>query len=140
MNRRKLFTLIPLLPAVLLAKDKDKDKGKGKGKGHQDKDDDHGNGHGPVYFRRDDYVVVQRYYAGPRDLPPGLRKKYYRTGKLPPGWEKKMRPFPVELVRVLPPPPPNCERGYIDGVAVVYDRRTRIILDVIDLVSAIAGH
>ena len=37
-------------------------------------------------------------------------------------------------------PPPNCERGYIDGVAIVYDRRTRIILDSIDLISAIAGH
>jgi hypothetical protein len=85
-------------------------------------------------------VVVQRYYHGPRDLPPGLRKKYYCTGELPPGWQKKMRPFPPELVRVLPPPPPNCERGYIDGVAVVYDRTTRIIVDSIDLIAAISGH
>ena len=130
MNRRAVLTLLPLLSAALLAKDKDK---------HKDKDNDRGKDRA-AYFRREDYVVVQRYYAGPRDLPPGLRKKYQRTGKLPPGWEKKMRPFPVELVRVLPPPPPNCERGYIDGVAVVYDRRSRVILDVIDLVGAIAGH
>jgi hypothetical protein len=141
MNRRRLLTTLaawPLLGACLFAKDKGKGKGKDKDK-DKDKDQGHGNGH-PVYFRDEDYVVVQRYYAGPRDLPPGLRKKYYRTGKLPPGWEKKIRPFPVELVRVLPPPPPNCERGFIDGVAVVYDRKTRIILDAIDIVSAIAGH
>jgi hypothetical protein len=69
-----------------------------------------------------------------------LRKKYFRTATLPPGWQKKLRPFPPELVRVLPPPPPNCERGYIDGVAVVYDRRTRIIVDSLDILSAIAGH
>src|SRR5678809_585560 len=98
MHRRRLFQLLPLLTAVLLAKDKDKDKNKGKGKGHQDQDGDHGEGR---HFRREDYVVVERYYAGPRDLPPGLRKKYQRTGKLPPGWEKKMRPFPPELILSL---------------------------------------
>jgi hypothetical protein len=136
MNRRHLLiSLVLLSGAVVCAKDKDKDKddhGKGKGKGKASKD--------WRYFRQEDYSAVERYYSGPRDLPPGLRKKYYRTGKLPPGWEKKMQPFPPELVRELPPPPPDCERGYIDGVAVVYNRNTRIILDSIDLVSAIAGH
>jgi hypothetical protein len=146
MERRKfviaLFEICPLSTVVLFAKDHN--NGKGKGKGNKDKqnekDNEQGQGHDSRYFRREDYATVQRHYSGPRDLPPGLRKKYYRTGKLPPGWEKKIRPFPPELVRVLPPPPPNCERGYIDGVAIVYDRRTRIILDSIDLISAIAGH
>jgi len=108
-------------------------KGKGKGKGKDQDKDGTPPGQGGVYFRREDYAAVQHYYNGPKDLPPGLRKKYYRTGKLPPGWEKKIRPFPPELVRVLPPPPPNCERGYIDGVAVVYDVRTRIIVDFLDV-------
>ena len=142
MNRRKLLFVLfgagPLSTVCLLAKDHG--DGEGKGHGKKWKDDDEDGDHHSRYFRREDYRVVQRYYYGPRDLPPGLRKKYYRTGKLPPGWEKKMRPFPPELVRVLPPPPPNCERGYIDGVAIVYDRRTRVILDSIDLISAIAGH
>lgn len=136
MNRRQL--LVPTISILSLSalglSAKDKGKGKGKGKGH---DKDKGESQ---YFRREDYMVVQRYYVGPRDLPPGLRKKYIRTGQLPPGWESKIRPFPPELVRVLPPPPPYCERGYIDGVAIVYDRRTRIILDSIDLIAAIAGH
>ncbi len=135
-----LFGICPLSAVCLLAKD----HGNGKGKGNQNKQNERDKEAGGEqefrYFRREDYGVVRRYYNGPRDLPPGLRKKYERTGKLPPGWQKKMRPFPPELVRVLPPPPPNCERGYIEGVAVVYDRNTRIILDSIDLISAIAGH
>jgi hypothetical protein len=143
MDRRKmLFGLFVSIPfsGIALAKDQDKDKDHGKGKGKGPKDKDHGGPPNSYYFRQEDYGRVERYYGGPRDLPPGLRKKYYRNGKLPPGWEKKMRPFPSELARELPPPPPNCERGYIDGVAVVYDRNTRIILDSIDLISAIAGH
>jgi hypothetical protein len=146
MERRKLvialFEIHPLSTVVLFAKDHDNGKGKGKGdKNTQNQEDnDPGLRQGFRYFRREDYGAVQRHYSGPRDPPPGLRKKYFRTGKLPPGWQKKIRPFPPELVRVLPPPPPNCERGYIDGVAIVYDRRTRIILDSIDLISAIAGH
>ncbi|WP_321471894.1 hypothetical protein [uncultured Paludibaculum sp.] len=142
MDRRNLLAVLcgvcPLSALHLLSGG----QGKGKGKGHGNKHDADDRKGGPEvrYFRQEDYAVVQRYYAGPRDLPPGLRKKYYRTGELPPGWQKKMRPFPPELVRVLPPPPPNCERGYIDGVAVVYNRTTRIIVDTIDLVAAISGH
>ena len=113
-------------------------KGKSQGKGKDQDRDGPPPGQGGIYFRRQDYVTVQRYYNGPKDLPPGLRKKYYRTGKLPPGWEKKIRPFPPELVRVLPPPPPHCERGYIDGVAVVYDVRTRIIVDFLDVTVVIS--
>ena len=64
----------------------------------------------------------------------------YGEFPLPPGWQKKLKPFPPELVRQLPPPPPNCERGYINGVAVVYDRTTRVIRDSIDLIGAVTGH
>ena len=139
MHRRKLlttlFAIFTLPSVVLLAKDHDKEHGEGKKKGDDDNRDRDSH-----YFRREDYQAIHRYYNGPRNLPPGLRKKYYRTGTLPPGWQTKMHPFPPELVRSLPPPPPNCDRGYIDGVAVVYDRKTRVILDSIDLVSAITGH
>jgi hypothetical protein len=146
MNRRALLiaslgvSLLSIWPVSATAYDGDKGKGKGKGNKRDQDDDDQGQDQNSRHFRREDYAVVQRYYSGPRDLPPGLRKKYHRTGKLPPGWEKKIQPFPPELVRVLPPPPPNCERGYVDGVAIVFDRRTRIIMDSIDLISAIAGH
>ena len=116
-------------------------QGKGHGKDKKKrKDDGHDGEHSSRYFRQEDYGPIVHYYNGPRNLPPGLQKKYERTGALPPGWQKKMRTFPPELVRQIPPPPPDCEFGYIDGVAVVYNRKTRIILDSIDLISAIAGH
>jgi hypothetical protein len=144
MDRRNfvvtLVSLSPLSTVYLFAKDQGKGKGNGRQNKHEQGENDQGAGKDSRYFRHEDYGAVQRYYGGPRDLPPGLRKKYYRTGTLPLGWQKKIWPFPPELVRVLPPPPPNCERGYIDGVAIVYDRKTRIILDSIDLISAIAGH
>jgi hypothetical protein len=94
----------------------------------------------PRYFRGSDYVVLRQHYAGPRDLPPGLRKKYYRTGTLPYGWEKRFQPMPVVVMQELPPIPVYYQRGYIDGYAVVYDRRTRMIVDAVDLLSAATGH
>lgn len=147
MNRRRFFTFLTALPLasqMLFAANPDQDDDHGHGHGN-------GNGHGKgkgkgqengnsVYFRQQDYGPVANYYQGPRNLPPGLAKKYYRTGTLPPGWEKKLRPFPPMLVQQLPPPPPNCAMGYIDGQAVVYDRTTRVIVDSIDLIGALSGH
>ena len=77
-----------------------------------------------------DRQLIARYYSGPKRLPPGLAKKVARGDRLPPGWQKKFRPFPVVLERQLPPPPPGCARGFIDGYAVVYDRRTHVVFDV----------
>jgi hypothetical protein len=85
-------------------------------------------------------ILLRRYYDGPRDLPPGLRKKYYRMGQLPPGWQKRIRPFPPAVIQRLPPAPPYCDRGYVDGYAVIYDRKTRVIVDVIDIVNAVTRH
>jgi len=148
MNRRKmLLTALSSASAVFLSaapqkekhdRDDDEDKG-GRGRGR-------GRGRGQAqsaqsapnqgYFREEYAEDLRRHYNGERDLPPGLRKKYYRTGTLPPGWEKRIRPFPPALIQRLPPPPPNCERGYLDGYAVVYDRRTRVIVDVLDILNA----
>jgi len=120
--------------------------GKDKGRGHQDDDadGDEDRSHHPEpghlrYFRLEDRALLSRYYPV-QSLPPGLRKKYARTGTLPPGWQKRVQPLPVIVVHQLPPPPRNCERGYVDGYAVEYDRTTRVIVDAVDLISAIAGH
>jgi hypothetical protein len=129
----------------------------GHGHGHGDEgDNDHGdrdgNGHGnghayghdkhqdQRYFREQDRGDVARYYDGPRNLPPGLRKKYYRNGTLPPGWQKRFRPMPAVVVQELPPVPYGYQRGYYDGYAVVVDPRTRIIYDVMDIVGALGNH
>jgi hypothetical protein len=148
MDRRRFLSLLAVLPfsaGLIAAQDQDDEgHGHGNGNGHGNQ---HGNGHGKgnnkgggAYFRVQDYASLVNNYQGPRNLPPGLAKKYYRTGTLPPGWQKKMQPFPPALVQQLPPPPPNCGYGYVDGQAVLYDRTTRVILDSVDLISAFTGH
>ena len=82
------------------------------------------------YFRGRDVVVIRDYYRPYyRPLPPGLRNRYYRTGYLPPGWAKRMRPVPVYLEPELVVVPRGYHRGIIDGHAVVYNDRG-FILDV----------
>lgn len=146
MNRRmfllSLAAAIPLLNNSSIALDKhwddDDDEDHGHGHGH---DHDHGHKHGHYrYFQPQDYGMIEGYYHGPRGLPPGLQKKYYRTGTLPPGWEKRFEPFPPSLVYRLPPPPPNCEMGFVDGRAVLFNRKTRVILDAVDIAAALSGH
>jgi hypothetical protein len=75
--------------------------------------------------------VIREYYTPRyRNLPPGLRKKYARTGQLPPGWRKKMEPFPVVVERELVVLPSGYQRGVLDGHAVIYNPRTQVIVDV----------
>jgi hypothetical protein len=103
--------------------------GKDHGKKHWKDDEKHDRAYGAFYYRDDDIRIIYDYYH-PRHLPPGLQKKLYRTGRLPPGWEKKIRPFPVVIERRLPPLCVGCARGYIDGYAIVYQPRSRVIIDV----------
>ncbi len=104
----------------------------------------HGNKHGHqydaddgspcCYFQEQDVRIIREYYEPRyRSLPPGLAKKYRRTGQLPPGWQKKMQPLPVEVERRLVVLPPEYRRGYIDGTVVVYSPRTQVIVDVVAL-------
>jgi hypothetical protein len=114
-------------------------EGEGHGKKHakhagrdDDRDDDHHRG--VCYFEQRDVRVITEYYAPRyRNLPPGLAKKYYRTGHLPPGWEKKMEPVPVVVERQLVVLPTEYRRGIIDGQAVVYNPRTQVIVDIVAL-------
>lgn len=74
-----------------------------------------------VVFSPRDTVVLREYYSPQRRaLPPGLAKKYARTGQLPPGWQKKMQPFPVAVERRLEPLPTGYQRGVFEGHAVIY--------------------
>jgi hypothetical protein len=122
----------------------DHDNGHGRGNDHEDHGNGHGNGHykhqEQRYFRDRDRDYMARYYDGPRNLPPGLRKKYYRNGTLPPGWQKRFRPMPPQVIVELPPVPYGYQRGYYDGYAVVVDPRTRVIYDAVDIISALSGH
>ena len=100
---------------------------------HDDDDDDRDYDHHRegCYFEPHDVRVMSEYYAPRyRALPPGLAKKYYRTGHLPPGWERRVEPIPVVVERQLVPVPVGYRRGIIDGFAVVYSPRTGVIIDV----------
>jgi hypothetical protein len=117
-----------------------RDEGRGKGKEHRrGRDDDQDRRHESEdrYFRPGDRTVILNYYSGRRRLPPGLAKKLARGGSLPPGWEKRFHPMPVVIARQLPPVCATCSMGIVDGCAVVYDRRTRIIMDVLALAGDI---
>jgi hypothetical protein len=99
---------------------------------HRDADDDRDFDHrrGGCLFEPGDVRVITEYYAPRyRSLPPGLQKKLYRTGHLPPGWERRIEPLPVVVERQLAPLPRGYRRGVVDGYAVVYDPGTRIIVD-----------
>ncbi len=82
-----------------------------------------------VVFSTRDTAVIREYYAPHyRNLPPGLQKKYARTGRLPPGWQKKMQPMPVVVERRLAPLPAGYQRGVFEGRAVIY-RPGGVIVD-----------
>lgn len=65
------------------------------------------------------------------NLPPGLQKHLERDGTLPPGLQKRIAPFPVELERRLPPLPSSYHRVLIGEIAIILDRRSQRIMDVI---------
>jgi hypothetical protein len=100
-------------------------QGRGNGRGKQ-KDAAHDEGGGArteihVVFSTQDVAIIHEHYAPQRrNLPPGLQKKYARTGQLPPGWQKKMAPMPVVIERRLPPLPVGYHRGVFEGHAVIY--------------------
>ena len=84
-----------------------------------------------VTFLPREVRIIREYYAPRyRNLPPGLQKKYRRSGQLPPGWQKKMEPFPVAVERQMTVLPGGYSRGVIDGHAVIYNSRTQVIADI----------
>jgi hypothetical protein len=98
---------------------------------HWHEDEDHWNKQ-RCYFQPAEVQIIREYYEPHhRPLPPGLAKKFYRTGHLPPGWEKKMEPLPVAVERRLVALPPDYRRGYIEGSVLVYSPRTQVIVDAV---------
>lgn len=84
-----------------------------------------------LFFTTHEVRIIKAHYAPrSRSLPPGLQKKLYRTGRLPPGWEKKFETFPVALEGQLAVLPAGYRRGFIEGRAVIFDSRTQVIVDV----------
>ena len=124
-------------------------QGNGRGRGHnkdKDKDDavqsDNGDrDHAEARYYRDDRDDIHAWYirhesnlppglAKKDRLPPGLEKQLVVRGHLPPGLQKKIEPVPVELVRELPPPPPDCRHVIIGGHLVLLNTKTFVVVDV----------
>ncbi|MBK9166853.1 MAG: hypothetical protein IPM24_05240 [Bryobacterales bacterium] len=94
-------------------------------------------------FSLSDREVIRDYYRNRRvglppglakregALPPGLKRHLERDGTLPPGLQKRVVPFPPELNLRLQALPRGYSRGLVDGSAVIINRRTRSIADVI---------
>ena len=99
------------------------------GHGHDD-DDDYGHDREYRGHYHDDYDRDHDRCEHRRNLPPGLERQLVRNGHLPPGLEKKMHPVPDEICRRLPPPPPDCVRGYYGGHVIFYNPRTSVIFNV----------
>jgi len=99
-------------------------------------------------FGERDQVLIREYYAPhparkPQGLPPGLAKK----GKLPPGHAKRLvrnravspdvayTTLPARLEARLTPLPADFVRVTIDGEFAILDTKTRIAVDVFDLLD-----
>lgn len=112
--------------------------GKGNGKGHKANSTGAGIAAANVRFGANDVLAIRQYYgAHPVTLPPGLQKKLSGGKPLPPGWQNKLRPFPSDIDGRLNPACGHCERGVIDGYGVIYDKKTAIILDIVQLAGDI---
>lgn len=70
------------------------------------------------------------------NLPPGLQKHLVRNGTLPPGLQKRLQPFPAELDRRLPRLPRIWVRVILGRHAILLERRTNRILDLIEITVA----
>jgi hypothetical protein len=121
--------VVGLLLATPLAADQKGKKHPKHERVHVDRAETHAAIH--VVFSTHDVRIIRQHYATRyRNLPPGLQKKYARTGQLPPGWQKKLEPFPASVERELVVLPAGYRRGVIDGNAVIYNPRTQVIVDV----------
>src|SRR4029453_16195831 len=133
----RIITLFLCIGLATMSAD-DKGKGKGNSKGNHGKSGGSSATVVNVSFGTNDVQVIQRYYgAHPASLPPGLQKKLARGKPLPPGWQKKLQPFPSYVDAQLGPYCGYCGRGVIYGYGVIYDKKTAIILDIVQLAADI---
>lgn len=86
-------------------------------------------------FRQEDRDHFYSHYRGDADHWRGRNRPHFVPGEvIPRGYS--VRPVPQAYWQEVPPPPPGYQYGYSDGYVVAYNPTTRIIADVIDLVSA----
>lgn len=98
--------------------------------GHNDRHDD-------WRFRDQDRNQFYSHYRHDADRWRGRNRPHFVRGQvIPRGYA--IRPVPQAYWRSMPPPPPGYQYGYYDGYVMAYNPTTRIVADVLDLVTAAA--
>jgi len=148
--QRLLLAILVAVTLAIIPCSADKGKpGKGKAKGKSKSHATHTTGLqvSVGIFSTHERDLIHGYYAQPsykhkhkqklppglakrENLPPGLEKQLRRKGHLPPGLEKKIHPLPYELEHRLPRLGAGHQRGFIDGKVIIYNQKTRAIIDI----------
>lgn len=140
----KLVTVLIVLTSLAVAsaaegKGSSKAKGQGKSKGNVVQTEIHAR---VAVYSTHDREIIRHHYHGSKgnlppglakrsgSLPPGLEKQLRKNGRLPPGLQKRISPFPIKLEKRLPRLKQGLQRGFIEGRAVIYNPKTRVIVDV----------
>ena len=90
-------------------------------------------------FRHEDRDHFYGYYRKDVDHWKGKKRTAFVRGQaIPRGYT--IQAVPQAYWQSVPPPPPGYQYGYSDGYVVAYDPTTRIVADVLDLVSAAVNH
>ncbi|HMF54647.1 MAG TPA: hypothetical protein VK593_09870 [Edaphobacter sp.] len=88
-------------------------------------------------FRNEDRDRFYSHYRNDANRWRGKRRPVFVRGQsIPRGYT--IRAVPRTYWQGMPPPPPGYQYGYSDGYVVAYNPTTRIIADVLDMVTAAA--
>jgi hypothetical protein len=86
-------------------------------------------------FRQEDQSHFYSHYRHDVDHWKGRKRPVFVRGQaIPRGYT--IQPVPRTYWQGMPPPPPGYQYGYSDGYVVAYDPTSRVIADVLDLVTA----
>ena len=121
-------------------KHEDKHEQKHEKHGKKDKGDKGGKPQQGAYFTAGNRDAVHRYYANPRNFPPGLAKK--NNGCMPPGQAKKQwavgqplpstvvyQPVPQQIIVSLPPVPTGHKYVQVAGDILLVAVGSMMVVD-----------
>jgi Ni/Co efflux regulator RcnB len=154
MRRNNILTAMALgvalisTPGISIAQDHGNNQDHGGNQNHGNDQNHGGNQQGPnrgpqggqqgrpdYHFRPDDRNNFRGHYqSNLRQWQNNPRRPHFNSGdRLPSNY--RIQAVPSSYYRGVPPPPPGYRFGYYDGYVVSYNPTTRIIADVLDLVT-----
>lgn len=102
---------------------------------HDNRPGPHRDDHPDFHFQNGDRDRFARHYQSDANRWRNRhdRPRFSRGQAIPRNYV--IRPVPTSYYRGAPPPPPGYRYGYYDGYVVTYNPTTRIIADVLDLIT-----